>query len=189
MARPKFAEYARRATIKIKSRFKSLIDHPELYLYVILKPILSIFVMLLVVLVLPFLIGSDYEAILRIAEFVIISSGTLAILIFFYAHEKKGHETYDKIVRSGELLFQCSVTLIIGLGLLPQVGYLLNHAKFSQPFGVFAGVYDGFLALIVFIIMLIGIFSLLFSAFFLILGIMRLIEVFETNSLNARKLN
>jgi hypothetical protein len=171
--------------VKIKSGLKTFMYHPEIYLYKCLKSILFIFVMILAILVIPVLIGSDYESILRIDEFGIISSGTLAILTFSYAHEKKGHETYDKLVRSGELLFQCSVTLIIGLGLLPQVGYLLrNHAAVSSPFGMFAGVYDGFLALVVFFIMIVGIFSLLFSALFLMPGIGGLIEVFEKNSLN-----
>lgn len=181
MALPKFAEYARRAIVRINSGLMYLLQ-PELYLYKILKPILLIFVMLALTLALQVMLASDYESILRIAEFLIISSGTLAILTFSYAHEKKGYATYEQIVRSGELLFQCTVTLIIGLGLLPQVGFMLrNHANVSGLLGRFAGVYDVIFPISVSVIMIIGTFSLFMSASFLIFGIWGLIDVFETN--------
>ncbi len=190
MALPKFVKYARGTIAKIEQGLDSLINNPQLYLYRSLKPILVSFTLLFVILAIQVLIGSDYESILRIAEFTIIGSGTLAILTFTYALVKKDTEAYDKIVRSGELLFQGSITLIIGLGLLPQVGYMFrNHANFSNHFGMFAAVYDGFLSLTLIIITILGMFSLAISAFFLILGINGLIELFKTYSLNTSKPN
>jgi hypothetical protein len=54
---------------------------------------------------------------------------------------------------------------------------------------MFASVYDGLLALMNIFIMIIGMFSLAISAFFLILGINGLIELFKTYSYNAREPN
>lgn len=169
---------------KIMSGLKSLIVYPQLYLYRFSKPVLISFVLLFVILMIPVLVGSDYESILRVAEFTIIGSGTLAILTFTYALVKKeGTKVRNKIVKSGEHFFQCSITLIIGLGLLPLVGYLLrNHITLSSPLGIFAAVYDNFLGLLTLFIMVIGIFSLFISASFLIFGIRGLIELFEIKS-------
>jgi hypothetical protein len=135
------------------------------------------------ILLLIIFIKGDYESILRIAEFVIIGSGTLAILTFTYATAKDGTEKEKiKIVHSGELLFKSTITFIISLGLLPGIGFILkNHTSYSSYGGILKTGYDYLLALTTVIILIIGLVGLFSSVYFLSVGLKELMEVFETN--------
>ncbi len=106
---------------KIKSNLKS----PYSIIFVILYIFIAIFVLLLF----PILVSRDYELLIRVAEFAIIGSGTLTILTFTYAQAKGVDDgKYSNIVHSGELLLKSTVTIVVGLGLIPGVGYILrNH--------------------------------------------------------------
>lgn len=183
-----FAEYVRRCTAKINSVLHHSIVKPEFYFYKMLRPILISFLLFFYFFMLPILLGIDYESMLKVVEFGVIGSGTLAILTFTYAIAKES-KNREKIVLSGELLLKSTVTLILGFGLLPLVSYIArNHINISNTLGKFASTYDGLLSIITIYIFIAGLISLAVSGYFFIVGIIELIKVFETNSMEENSL-
>jgi lipopolysaccharide export LptBFGC system permease protein LptF len=71
---------------KIKSHFKYSV-------YSLISQILLVILFIFAIFLIPPLLNREYEFVLRVAEFAIIGSGTLAILTFTYAmaikHTKK----------------------------------------------------------------------------------------------------
>jgi hypothetical protein len=83
-----FAEYSRRVKAKINSGLNSLGFKIEPFIFWLLRPILVISLLFFFFFLLPIFLGSDYDSMIKVAEFGIIGSGTLAILIFTYAIAK-----------------------------------------------------------------------------------------------------
>lgn len=182
-----FIEYAWRVPAKIKSGLISLRDKSESYFYKILRPVLIVFSLFFYIFLLPTLFGSDYESILRVAEFGVVGSGTLAILTFTFALANESGNR-SKIANSGELLLKSTVTLILGLGLLPLMSYITrNHIDISNFYGNYAPIFDGLLVMVALYILIVGMASLVVSGYFFISGILELIAVFETDSMNSKK--
>ena len=125
------------------------------------------------------LLSKDYGLILNIAEFLIIGSGTLALLSFTYALSKTPKDkNYKDIIYAGEHLLISTITIVIGLIIIPGVGYIIdNHQVISSDFGRFALIYDAFLAIYSLFILIAGMFSLVISLLFFTSGIGKLIHV------------
>ncbi len=154
---------------------------------------ISVIFLTFIIYFIPVLINGEYESILRIAEFAIIGSGTLAILTFTYAIAignvenataigNEESETKKKIVHSGELLFKSTISFIIGLGLLPAVGLMFkNYPKYSNFYGIFNGIvaeiYNETSTGVTIFILTVGVCSLMLSAYLFTVGIIELIKV------------
>ena len=142
-----------------------------------------LFLFTFIFLLIPVLIKGNYESIVQIAEFVIIGSGTLAILTFTYALCKDDiKERNNMIVNPGELLFKSTITFIIGMGLLVGFRYMSdNHAAVSQFYHntPFAEIFESSSALLNPIILFAGGLVLISSVFSFVLGIIKLMKVFS----------
>lgn len=130
-------------------------------------------------LLIPVLIKGDYESILTIAEFVIIGSGTLAILTFTYALCKENRKEDNTIVNSGELFFKSTITFIIGMGILLGSRYMLNNHDIIIKYypSPVAEVVEASSALVNPIVVIVGIFLFVFSVIYFWLGILKLMKV------------
>jgi len=130
-------------------------------------------------LLIPVLYNGDYESILRIAEFVIIGSGTLAILTFTYAICKENRKEDNTIVNSGELFFKSTITFIIGMGILLGSRYMSNnHDTIFQYYpSPVAEVVEASSALLNPIVVIVGILLFVSSVISFSLGILKLMKV------------
>ncbi len=174
-----------KATIKLKELLPKFKDSKSLIgrlIFPTLATSYSVILLTFIIYLIPILINGEYESILKIAEFAIIGSGTLAILTFTYAIANDEGETKKKIIYSGELLFKSALSFIIGLGLLPTVGLMFkNYPKYSNFYGIFNGIiaeiYNKTSTGVTIFILSVGICSLMLSAYFLTVGIVELIKV------------
>lgn len=170
-------------TQKLKINYKSGLKFTGEVFENIIITSLHLFLLIFIILLIPILIKGDYESILKVAEFAIIGSGTLAILTFTYAIAREGSKKYEIIVNSGELLFKSTIYFIIGLGLIPGVGYMLNHPNsnyikdFLNTFNTpFAEIYDWISGFVTVCILIIGMISLMLSVYFFMSGLKKLVK-------------
>lgn len=169
---------------KMKERLKkifSLIKLYNIYSNILISSI-NLIVLTFIILLISILINykENFELILKIVEFVIIGSGTLAILSFTYALTKSDkEETRKEIVHSGESLFQSTLTFIVGFVLFIGVRLMPEQNPIGGYLGIFSGVFDIIVFLVFLFLLLIGVISLMLSGAFLIRGVGELIEVFK----------
>lgn len=174
-----------KAKINLKellTKFKDPKFLTDKLIFVVLASTFSIVLLTFIIYLVPVLINGEYESILRIAEFAIIGSGTLAILTFTYAIANDKSKTKKEIMHSGELLFKSTISFIIGLGLLPTVGLMFkNYPKYSNFYGIFNGIlaeiYNDTQTSVTIFILAAGVSSLMLSASLFTLGIIELIKV------------
>jgi hypothetical protein len=167
----------------MKVSLKKLVEKIRSFVYSIISEILFIILFIFAIYLIPPLLNREYEFVLRVAEFAIIGSGTLAILTFTYAaaiEHGNDKEKHDAVILSGEDLLKSTLTFIIGIGFLPTVGLLFkNPSQLSKYFGMFSASYDALGIIVAIIILVIGESSLLVSAYFLSKGIVKLGEVLK----------
>lgn len=176
LLRMKMAEFFGGMLVLVKSIFQTI--------YIIS---FILFLFAFIFLLISVLIKDNYESILRIAEFVIIGSGTLAILTFTYALCMGDRKEHNTIVNSGELLFKSTITFIIGMGLLLGLRYMSNnHATISEYYQTysrpFVEVFEATSALVNPIIAIVGVLTLASSVYFFTLGIIKLMKVLPANA-------
>lgn len=156
----------------------------------IISPILFIFVFSLVFLLAISILNNDYDLdfIIGITEFATIGSGTLAILTFTYALVKEKEDIYyNHITHAGELLFQATLTFIIGLGLFIGLRSMINNQPtVGNSLGVFSDAYKYLGIPVNLFILIIGMLSLMLSAYFLTSGIADLFYIFKKNLLKDK---